>query len=145
MRQGEVVYHWSGHQEEDIADMHELSVTAGGDNGYFFTSQGSDPYFTLPKITADANFNYSLKVTITAPEATSLKIFFPIAKHQFEYREEESFSGQLKTGENTFYVPLNGNELQGKIRIDLGKAQGKYLFKSLEIRAIKPVKSTHAE
>jgi hypothetical protein len=132
---GVIVYQLAEHHQDELTPIHQLAITPA-EQGYTLLSQGNDPHFLLPEFKTNEVMQYIMKIVINAPQATNWQIFYGTLLRP-QYNEEQSISGQLQSGENTFYVVLDDQNLDGKIRIDPGSVMGEYTLKSLEIRAVK--------
>jgi hypothetical protein len=119
---GEVVYRLAPDHQEELIGRHQLTITPG-EQDYTLISHGNDPFFFLPAFNSGEGKQYVIKINLDAPEATNWQIWYG----------PHCISGQLEAGENTLYAVIG----QGQIRVDPGSVMGKYVLKSLEIRAVK--------
>jgi hypothetical protein len=131
-QKGSTVYKLSNHNE--LTGFYQLTDKSD-EQQYKLLSLGTDPQFELPEFKREDTLQYIMKVELKVSKSTTWQVFYSTSE-QLQYNEKNSISGLLMPGENTFYVLLDDDNLQGKIRIDPGTVEGEYLIKSLEIRSI---------
>ncbi|GAB4420828.1 MAG: hypothetical protein Fur0044_17950 [Anaerolineae bacterium] len=132
---GETVYQMTEDRQKGVAALQQIKIIPA-EQGYKLISQGEDPYFVLPKFEASAAWRYVIKIGLQGPQPTTWQIFYKTPQEP-AFNEENSMSGQLHSGDNTFFVILDGEDAPMQVRIDPGTVSGEYLLKSLEVRAVR--------
>jgi hypothetical protein len=70
------------------------------------------------------------------PERTNFEVYYQTkGQNQNEYKL--CYSIEIKKGQNTLHVPVEGEYLKQKLRIDPGQIEGRYKIKSIEVKAIR--------
>ncbi|MDW7772661.1 MAG: hypothetical protein SCH71_07195 [Desulfobulbaceae bacterium] len=97
----------------------------------------SDPQLYLNDIFFNADQLYILKVEIEAPVPTPLQIFYSRRGEEEKFPSgENSQTYGLEKGFNTLFIPLLSGDLASRLRLDPGKAEGKYVIKDLAMRLV---------
>jgi alginate O-acetyltransferase complex protein AlgJ len=133
------VYQLAKFHQHELMSSSQLAITPTA-GGYTLTSQDKDPHFILPKLNGNNANKYVIKIDLNTPQSTKFQILYDTLRPT-RYNEKRSSSEQLKAGDNTVYIEIDRNDLQGQLRIDPGEVAGKYTLRSLEIRAIKNKRS----
>lgn len=131
---GQVVYQLGEHHPKVLSARHRLSINRT-EQGYLLIPQGANPFFLLPQFSIDREMQYLLRIDLNVSQETALQVFFATLQMP-RYDQEHSISVQLRAGDNRLYFLLDSVNLRGRIRVNLGSAQGSYLLKSLELRAV---------
>ena len=114
-------------RSEDISE-----ILFDPDGGFRVTSQGTDPYFSLPPIATEAQSLFYLVIEIKPPCETILQVFFQTKEEAF-FHHDRSISRTLRPGWNSIHVLLADGDFNGRLRIDPGIHAGDYKINSISI------------
>lgn len=114
----------------DIADQ------AGKNNAIVLNSTGNDPRIWLPLFNTSLAKSFIVKIEIESPIETRLEIYY-MTDLQRKFSSTRKVSQKIVKGINKIYLYLTptGEEIYGKLRLDVGSAPGTYLLENIEIRA----------
>ncbi len=98
------LYKLAKQHQDELTGRNQLTINPT-EEGYKLLSQGNDPFFILPEFKIEEEMLYIMKVELQAPQETKWQLYYnsTLQKTQY-YDEEHSMSGQLQSGDNTFYI-----------------------------------------
>lgn len=95
----------------------------------------TDPRLLLPPLQAPDGTRLILRVEVEAPADTELQLFFP-APEGPSYVEKHSARLPVRRGWNVIHTALEASEIDGRIRLDPGWAEGEYRIRRIAVRAV---------
>lgn len=105
---------------------------APGDGLGSLSASGPDPRIVLPRFDLPARARLALRVEITAPAYTALRVYFGTAAEP-GYTELRSVSAVLHAGRSRVHLELPA-DVAGRLRLDPGAVPGEYTLHALEVR-----------
>ena len=106
---------------------------AQGKNGLLVSATGNDPFLVFSFDAGAEDGPFLVEVSMTSPRQTTMQMFYTTGEEK-GFEPSRQVSQELRKGENTLLFRLPHPDTAGKIRLDPGIGQGKYVLHSLVIK-----------
>lgn len=106
------------------------------DNGLLFKATGPDPFIAVVFTPGVAGERYLFEVILDAPKDTDFALYFSTADNPGKFDSRHVVARKINKGYNRLLFRLPHSEVGGLIRIDPGGVTGRYLLRSLIIKAL---------
>lgn len=105
-------------------------------DGLLIHAQGDDPFFVFPFTPPARPERYLVEVEVDAPQDTTFALYFTTGENTRHIAPQQVVEQKIDKGRNRLFLRLPHPDVRGLLRIDPGKKAGKYLLRSLTVKAV---------
>jgi hypothetical protein len=113
------------------------ATIAASEDGWMIGSGGKTPQLLLPAIDSLAGRPLMLRVEITSPQETELRVYYRRGS-QSDYTLTRYVASPLSAGHNVVYLSIDVPDLAGRLRFEPGRSAEPFCLHGLELRTPEP-------
>jgi hypothetical protein len=106
-------------------------------NGWLIDAHGKPPQLRLPALAALSGRSLILRVEITAPHETELRVYYGRTS-QADGTLTRHVGSLLSAGHNVVYLSIDVPDRVGRLRFEPGRCAGQFCLHGFELRAADP-------
>ncbi|MEX2469631.1 MAG: sulfatase-like hydrolase/transferase [Pseudohongiellaceae bacterium] len=132
--EGVLLYSLDEGQTDRVVFSHHVTGVEASDSVLEFVATGADPYLILPRFDIPAEQTLQVRVEIESPAPGSVDLYYSgTAENNFS--ESRKLTRSVEAGEMSLAFVFDAEAKVGRIRIDPGQQPGRYVLRSVQVRA----------